>query len=245
MATDQKVETAMEGGGFYNRNSALQAGGVNILLPYWEDAARAVPFGDEPLVIADYGASQGRNSMAAMRLAIETLRQRANANRPVEVIHNDLPSNDYTSLFTFLDRTRTATCPGPWVKLPYAVGRSYFEQILPSDRVHLAWNSWTLQWASKKIDAPDHIFAVFSAQPDVLAALRVQHVADWRRFLQARGAEMRSGARLVSSLTCAGPERIGWEWVGNTMWATVLDMGRDGLLSAEEQRRRCSLTKGA
>ena len=64
----------MEGGGFYNRHSALQAAGIARLLPYLEQAARSVEIGDEPVVIADYGSSQGRNSMAPMRIAIEELR---------------------------------------------------------------------------------------------------------------------------------------------------------------------------
>src|SRR5262249_51539804 len=57
---------SMEGKGFYNRNSSMQAAGIEVVLPFWNEAARAIPFGDEPLVIADYGASQGRNSMVPM-----------------------------------------------------------------------------------------------------------------------------------------------------------------------------------
>src|SRR3546814_6374884 len=59
--------------------------------------------GDRPLVIVDYGCSQGRNSMAPMRAAIEALRVRTGEGRAVEVVHTDLPSNDFTYLFTTLD----------------------------------------------------------------------------------------------------------------------------------------------
>jgi hypothetical protein len=88
---------AMEGNGFYNRHSSLQAAGIAAVLPLWERVASAVEIVDETLVIADYGSSQGRNSMAPIRIGIEALRAKAGSNRPVEVIHTDLPSNDFAS----------------------------------------------------------------------------------------------------------------------------------------------------
>src|SRR5262249_3446474 len=43
---------------------------------------------------------------------------------------------------------------------------------------------------------------------------------------------------LVTLFTAAaGPDRLGWDWIGGEMWSTVVAMGRDGLLSPEEQLR--------
>jgi len=64
-ATDAvPTQTAMEGAGFYNKHSAAQAAGIDRILSLLARAAMDVPIGDETLVLADYGASQGRNSMA-------------------------------------------------------------------------------------------------------------------------------------------------------------------------------------
>ena len=96
---------AMEGSGYYNRNSNLQEAGIRLALPLLEAAAGSVPTDGPvhaPLVIADYGCSQGRNSMHPMALAIDRLRSRVGADRPIEVIHTDLPSNDFASLFAAL-----------------------------------------------------------------------------------------------------------------------------------------------
>lgn len=49
---------SMEGDGYYNRNSAMQAAGIARILPIWEKVAGTVPVGDETLVIADSGSSQ-------------------------------------------------------------------------------------------------------------------------------------------------------------------------------------------
>ena len=35
----------------------MQAAGIAAILPLWRDAVRAVPFGGEDLVLADYGAA--------------------------------------------------------------------------------------------------------------------------------------------------------------------------------------------
>src|SRR5262245_22386365 len=89
----------MEGAGWYNRNSTMQAAGNERAMTLWQAALSNVPVGPENIVIADYGCSQGRNSLKPMNLAIEALRRRAGSARPVEIYHNDLPSNDFDSLF--------------------------------------------------------------------------------------------------------------------------------------------------
>lgn len=72
-APDQGV---MEGGGAYNRHSMLQAAGVASALPLLEKAVLnlALEADSHPVVIADYGSSEGKNSLAPMRLVIETIR---------------------------------------------------------------------------------------------------------------------------------------------------------------------------
>lgn len=90
---------AMEGGGWYNRNSTMQAASNERAMTHWQAALSNVPVGPENIIIADYGCSQGRNSLKPMDLAIETLRRHAGSSRPVEIYHNDLPSNDFSSLF--------------------------------------------------------------------------------------------------------------------------------------------------
>jgi hypothetical protein len=124
----------MEGDGFYNRNSSVHAAGIRRVLPLWQRTADAVEVGDEPVVIVDYGSSQGRNSMAPMRVAIAAIRARAGALHPVQVIHTDLPSNDFASLFKALDEDPDSYLTDNAGIFPSAVGRSYFDPIVPPGR---------------------------------------------------------------------------------------------------------------
>lgn len=239
MSGDRKLGySAMEGSGFYNRNSACQASGIALLLPLWEMVCRTVEIGNEPLVIVDYASSQGRNSMAPLRIAIEELRRRASDNTPIEVIHTDLPSNDFSSLFNALQDEPNSYMAGLSGIFPAAIGRSYFQPLLPPGRVHLGWNTFSMQWISRSpADAPDHVLAGLTASTSLSKMIKEQQAIDWERFLEVRSMEMRPGAKLLTAFTGRWMDETGWEWLCGELWAAVLDMGRAGLLSEEEQRR--------
>jgi hypothetical protein len=240
MPTDAPVaNTAMEGGGFYNRNSNLQAAGIELALPFLMEAARTIPVdGQTPLVIADYGSSQGRNSMRPMRLAIEALRSRIGANRAIEVVHTDLPSNDFASLFTSLHEDGASYLAGQPRVFPSAIGRSYFEPILPAGRVHLGWNTWTLHWMScNPVEVGDHLVSVLSASESARTATRHRQAQDWADFLASRSVEMADGARLVSLSIGRTPEIHGWDWVFSELWEAAMSMAEDELLTKTELMR--------
>lgn len=226
---------AMEGHGFYNRNSSMQAAGNATALALWEKAAQSVDLGKETLVIVDYGSSQGLNSIEPISTAIRVLRVRTGDERMVEVIHTDLPSNDFASLFTTLNEDPGSYMVGTSGIFPSAIGRTYFEPLMPPGRVHLGWNSWTIQWMSRNpVDAPDHVFAVRSRVPEIRAAVSEQQARDWRHFLELRSRELRPGGRLLSLFPARQPDRMGFEWLMGELWEAVCDMRRDGLFSDHE-----------
>jgi len=240
MSTDIPVaNTAMEGGGYYNRNSNVQAAGIELALPFLMQAASTIPAdGHAPLVVADYGSSQGKNSMRPMRLAIEALRARVGDERCIEVVHTDLPSNDFASLFTTLHEDETSYLAGQKNIFPSAVGRSYFESILPAGRMHLGWNSWTLHWMSRNpAEVSDHVLAALSSSEIAHAAVRRQQAKDWTDFLVARSGEMAQGAKLVSLSIGRGPDIHGWDWVFGELWLEAAQMANEGILSPIELMR--------
>src|SRR5260370_16516932 len=94
----------MEGGGSYNRHAGIPAGGGLLALPFLEQAARNVTLegGEQPVVIADYGCSQGKNSLTPMRTAIKALRKRLGSDRAISIVHVDQAANDFNTLFEVL-----------------------------------------------------------------------------------------------------------------------------------------------
>ena len=140
----------MEAHGGYNRSSSVQASGSSPALPLFERAAATVPLSSssEAIVIADYGSSQGHNSLAPLAAAIRVLRARIGAERAISVVHTDLPANDFSALFQTLESDPGSYLRGDAAVFPSAVGRSFYQQILPSSSVNLGWSSWSVQWLS-------------------------------------------------------------------------------------------------
>jgi hypothetical protein len=190
----------MEGGGAYNRSSTVQAAGLAPAVPWLTEAAKLVPLGllDEPLIIADYGSSQGRNSLAPLGAAIGVLRETRRCRSA------DL-GGPHRSAGQRLQRVvRDRRCR------PGQLSRRRREHLSLCDRalllrkplspgsVTLGWSSWAVQWMSRAPAAvPDHIHHSHSAVASVRAAYARQGAEDWKAFLTLRGRELRPGRRLV------------------------------------------------
>jgi hypothetical protein len=230
----------MEGKGAYNRNAKLPAGGAALALPLLQKAARDIPLSSDsqPIVIADYGSSQGKNSLAPMRAAIQTLRSRLGPDRPIVVYHIDQPSNDFQSLFEVLD-----TDPDRYVLnepnvFPSAIGRSFYGQVLPSDYVHLGWSSYAAVWLSRVPGRiPGHFIAFRS--PDAPLANFVQQAAeDWQAFLSWRARELRPGGRLVVVLPALDDDGTSaFEHLMDQANEVLAEMVQAGVIQAEERAR--------
>jgi hypothetical protein len=85
-------EPVMKGSGFYNAHSELQAASSAASDVILNRALQAVLVPrDRPLTLADFGCSQGHNSMRPLGRAIDVLRSRSAPSREVTVFHTDLP----------------------------------------------------------------------------------------------------------------------------------------------------------
>jgi hypothetical protein len=141
----------MTGAAPYNNNAKLQASGGAFALSHLENAAQSIALDadNQPIVIADYGSSQGRNSLLPMRAAIEVIQARLGSERPIFVYHEDLPANDFNALFEVLGKDPQGyALNGPNI-FPCAIGRSFYESVLPSNYVHLGWCSYAAMWISR------------------------------------------------------------------------------------------------
>jgi hypothetical protein len=189
----------MEGGGSYNLHAKVPAGGGSLALPYLEKAAQscALPPANDPIVIADYGSSQGKNSLAPMRAAIRCLRTRVGNERAVMVIHVDQHANDFNTLFSVLHSDPERYSMDDPNVFSSAIGRSFYENVFPREQVDLGWCSYAAVWLSR-VPAliPGH-FVALASTGDVRAAFDRQAADDWRLFLSLRARELRPGGRVV------------------------------------------------
>jgi SAM dependent carboxyl methyltransferase len=232
--------TAMEGKGVYNRSAAIPAAGGALAVPRLEEAAARISLDadDRPLVIADYGASQGRNSLHPVRAAIKVLRSRAGPGRPIAVFHTDLPVNDFGTLFDVVQTDPESYVVGEPNVFPCAIGRSFYQSILPPDYVDLGWSSYAAVWLSQiPMPIPDHFMATFSTGA-VRAAFERQAAEDWAAFLTLRARELRPGGRLVISLPSLTDDgKTAFAPIMHAANAVLSDLVTAGAITAEERGR--------
>jgi hypothetical protein len=192
-------ENTMVGDGYYNTHAAEQESANAVALPLLAEAAAAaaLPPPGQPAVIADYGASQGQNSLVPMRTVIAALRPRLAADAPINVVHTDLPSNDFSALFTLLAASPDSYLRGATEVHPGAIGRSFYLPLFPPGQVTLGYSAIAVHWLSAvPCPIPHHIWPP-RAEGAVRAAFAAQARADWATFLACRARELRAGGRLV------------------------------------------------
>jgi hypothetical protein len=189
----------MEGKGFYNRHASIPADSMALSLPLLEKAVRNIEFDGEcrPATVVDYGSSQGKNSLAPMSIAIRTLRKSVGPHRPICVFHVDQPRNDFNTLFEVLSTDPDRYSLDEPNVFPCAIGRSFYEQVLPPGQVDLGWSSYAAVWLSHiPTLIPDHFIAFLSTGAANIA-FESQAAQDWKAFLTLRARELRRGGRLV------------------------------------------------
>jgi SAM dependent carboxyl methyltransferase len=238
----------MEGHGAYNRNSRVQAAGLAAAIPLFKQAAAAVSLASppEPILIADYGASEGHNSLVPMGEAIGALRQRVGPSRAILVAHTDLPSNDFSALFETLENDPDSYLRGDEASFASAVGKSFYEQLLPTGSVTLGWSSWSVQWLSRTPGIiPDQVQIAYSRDAGACANYARQAAEDWQAFLVHRGEELRLGGQLVV-LTMAKTDDgdFGYRLVLDALLGALMDLVSEGVISDDEVRRMAIPTVG-
>ena len=189
----------MEDNGAYNKHAQPQAAGAALATPFLKRAVEKIVLerGEQPIIIADYGSSQGKNSLVPVESAIRNLRRRLGPNRSICVFHVDQPSNDFNSLFEVLTSDPDRYVLNHLNVFPCAIGRSFYEQVLPPESVHLGWCSNAAMWLRRVPSLiPGHFWSVRSTGA-ARAAFEQQAAEDWEAFLSLRVREMRPGARLV------------------------------------------------
>lgn len=230
----------MEGEGAYNRHAQLPAEGAALALPLLEKAIGKAELdaGNQPIVIADYGSSQGKNSLAPIQTAVKGLRKRIGPDRAISVFHIDQPSNDFNSLFDVLHADPNRYVLDEPEVYPAAIGKSFYEKVLPAGSVHLGWSCYAAVWLSRVPTLiPGHIISVRSTG-SVRAEFERQATRDWEAFLALRARELRPGGRLIVVLPgIADDGSAGLESLFDYANGVLEEMVADHAITSEERSR--------
>jgi salicylate 1-O-methyltransferase len=229
--------------GTYTASSRLQAAGLRPAIKLFERAASEVPIprSPYPVVIADYGASTGHNSLLPVGAAITVLRKRTRPEQSIMIVHTDVPENDFSVLFETLADDPDTYLRKDEATFASAIGRSFYTQILPSNSVNLGWSSWAIHWLGRVPGPiPDHVQVTYSGDHAVRDAYAKQAAHDWHEFVAFRGRELCPGGRLVV-MTMAVDEHgeFGHRPMLDAMVSELAELTAQGVVTDDEVHRMC------
>lgn len=235
------VRPEPKGSATYTQASRLQAAGLAPAIAMFERAAREVPLPapPQPIVMADYGAATGHNSLKPISAAMDVLRRRTRHDHAILVAHTDVPDNDFTALFQTLADDPDSYLHHDSASFASAIGRSFYTQLLPSRTVNLGWTSWAVQWLSRlPTEIHDHVQIAYSGDAEARAAFSHQAAIDWQDFVAFRGRELCPQGRLVVLTMAVGDDgEFGFRPLSDALIGALHDQVSDGLLHRDELRR--------
>jgi len=226
---------AMAGGQFYNENSLTQASAAANGLALIDAAISDLRDVGSAPVVADFGSAGAGNSLQPVTRAIESLRSQ-HAIEEVTVVHADLADNDWKAMFTTISER-----PDSYVNLAtparvLAAAGSFYDQLLPSSWVDLAWTSGSLHWLSHlpcPIDG--HFFVQSSTDVRARTAFHDTSRVDWESFLAHRAVELRPTASLVFVDVLMGDDGVmGSEHLFNAVEEGIRHARSSGILTVAE-----------
>ncbi|XP_042497474.1 probable methyltransferase TCM_000336 [Macadamia integrifolia] len=210
----------------YAANSSLQKRAIDLVKHITTDSIVDLYLATTPqkMAIADLGCSSGKNTLSMIGEiidAIDRARRKlmvTNKNTEIQVFLNDLPSNDFNSIFSawpdFCREKLNSKCNGrndrsqkpPFVCIAGVPG-SFYGRLFPSDSLHFIHSSFGLHWLSRVPPAiydengksinKGKIYISESSPPLVSEAYLMQFQEDFSLFLRSRSLELKSGGRMV------------------------------------------------
>ena len=233
----------MEGGGSYNRHARIPAGGGDLALPFLEQAAESITLddGNQPVVIADYGSSQGKNSLAPMRAAHQSVagtrwsgsshscRAHRSGGKRFQHALRRAPQRPRT---LFRERSERISL-GDW--------KIVLREGVSEGHVHLGWSSYAAVWLNRIPRLIPGHFVALASTGEVREAFERQAADDWKFFLSLRASELRPGGRLVIVLPGLTDEGAsGFEPLFRHANEALAEMVAEGTITAEERAEWCS-----
>ncbi|KAE8734649.1 hypothetical protein F3Y22_tig00000738pilonHSYRG00152 [Hibiscus syriacus] len=223
---------------------------ISKVTPIIEESIRDMfkEMGPACIKVADLGCSSGPNTFHTISQLIDTIHgicKREELKFPeFEVLLNDLPDNDFNSVFKsvpdFIERLKKEK--GDKVQERCFIGGvagSFYDRLFPTTSLHFVNSSYALHWLTKLPvgleNNKGNVYMVRSSPPNVFHAYAHQFHKDFTNFLSLRSKEIIPQGRMVLTFMArknADPsnEDYGWELVAKSL----VDLVAQGVVEETE-----------
>ncbi|KAF8405265.1 hypothetical protein HHK36_010166 [Tetracentron sinense] len=198
----------------YANNSLVQKEVISITKPITEEAILELYCTTLPksLGIADLGCSSGPNTFLVVSDLMDAVdrkrRQLGHQSPEYRVFLNDLPGNDFNTIFRslpgFYEKLREEKGDGFGPCFIAGLPGSFYGRLFPRQSLHFVHSSYSLQWLSQVPRGIENnkgnIYMAKTSPPSVLRAYFEQFQSDFSVFLGSRSEEIISGGRMVLTI---------------------------------------------
>jgi len=234
----------MKAGGYYDQHSSYQRVTVESFFSWIDQtvAGMALPKEEHCFTVADYGCSEGANSILAVGRVMEAFRQRR-PQQPACGIHADLPTNNYNRIFANLHDAQSSNYlqergvrrPRVWALV---AGASFYGSVLPPRSVHFALSFTSVVWMDRVPENPVPDFIGYmKGSPAAQEAFARQAAHDLAFFYHHRAQELVLGGKLLLVI----PGSDGTRRCGDGPFNLLNDAGIDMVAGGRFDRARWEL----
>ncbi|KAK7407699.1 hypothetical protein VNO78_09718 [Psophocarpus tetragonolobus] len=196
--------------------------------------------------VADLGCATGPNTFTNAKKVLEAIKHKYQNQCPntettleFHVLFNDLPSNDFNTLFTSLPHDRNYFTSG--------VPGSFYNRLFPQSSIHFAYSTYALHFLSKSPEVVQEMNSpawnkgrihYTSASKEVVDAYAAQFAKDAAKFLDARALELVPGGMLVIVMPGV-PNGMSYSDIVNgllfdSMGSILMDLSKEGLFDESQ-----------
>ncbi|XP_019166101.1 PREDICTED: salicylate carboxymethyltransferase-like [Ipomoea nil] len=242
-------ELRMNGGtgdNSYAKNSPFQRKGILMAKSITEKAITSLYTSlnnPKSISIADLGCSSGPNTLLAVSNLVKAVDNHRKKLRRLhspefQIYLNDLPTNDFNTIFRSLPDFRTEMGDGFGLCFFNGVPGSFYDRLFPADSLHFVHASYSLHWLSqvpKGIeDNKLNICLTSASPPNVTKAYYDQFDRDFSTFLKHRSEELMKGGRMVLNFFGRKDENPDYDILLELLGVTLKELVEEGFVEEEK-----------
>ncbi|KAJ7390616.1 hypothetical protein OS493_024005 [Desmophyllum pertusum] len=237
----QQTEYISSGAGYFTSKFSISEESIKYITPGVIESIKSIPVkADKAFTIAEYGCADGGTSMPLMHACVKELKNLNGNELEVHINYEDMPENDYKSLFYFSQ----GLLPGPSSYLAdfpnvfvSATGTNFYHQCFPSGSVNFGFSCLAVQWLSRKpCNLTKALLYRFSEVPDEKNEFIRQAEKDWERFMLMRARELSKGGKLALIMMVDGEDCNNSFLLYNGLYKVMEGLVKDNIFTEDEMK---------